>query len=214
MTSTTPPSTAASLRLEPPSALRSALVQALESKVRRRSRRRLADYRPYTKQIEFHAAGAAVRERLLMAGNQLGKTYCGAAEAAIHLTGLYPAWWGGRRFARPVRAWAGSKTGEVILHCEPIGRPRAELSGVGVAEDASVLVHRHPPGQAERLYGGQAFSHVGVRRRDLLEGADAVQDVVGVDRRDPGDVRGRGRPHDHASASFSQPRSIAQTAKA
>lgn len=48
-----------------------------------------------------------------MAGNQLGKTYCGAAEAAIHLTGLYPAWWGGRRFERPVRAWAGSKTGEV-----------------------------------------------------------------------------------------------------
>jgi phage terminase large subunit-like protein len=48
-----------------------------------------------------------------MAGNQLGKTYCGAAEAAIHLTGLYPAWWTGRRFERPVRAWAGSKTGEV-----------------------------------------------------------------------------------------------------
>lgn len=48
-----------------------------------------------------------------MAGNQLGKTYCGAAEAAIHLTGLYPDWWKGRRFTKPVRSWAGSKTGEV-----------------------------------------------------------------------------------------------------
>jgi hypothetical protein len=93
--------------------LRSELAKALEAKTRRRERNRLAAYRPYTKQIEFHAAGRSARERLLMAGNQLGKTFCGAAEAAIHLTGLYPAWWDGRRFERPVRAWAGSKTGEV-----------------------------------------------------------------------------------------------------
>lgn len=48
-----------------------------------------------------------------MAGNQLGKTYCGGAEASFHLTGRYPDWWRGRRWQRPVRAWAGSKTGEV-----------------------------------------------------------------------------------------------------
>lgn len=48
-----------------------------------------------------------------MAANQVGKTYSGAAEAAIHLTGLYPDWWEGRRLDRPVRAWAGSETGEV-----------------------------------------------------------------------------------------------------
>lgn len=113
MTSTTPPSTDASLRSLTPSGLRSELAKALESKRQRRERDRLAQYDPYAKQREFHAAGLEARERLLMAGNQLGKTYCGAAEAAIHLTGLYPAWWPGRRFARPVRAWAGSKTGEV-----------------------------------------------------------------------------------------------------
>lgn len=48
-----------------------------------------------------------------MAGNQVGKTYCGAAECAFHLTGLYPNWWEGRRWDRPVKAWAGSETGEV-----------------------------------------------------------------------------------------------------
>lgn len=48
-----------------------------------------------------------------MAGNQLGKTFSGAAEMAYHLTGDYPAWWQGRRFEQPIRAWAGSKTGEV-----------------------------------------------------------------------------------------------------
>src|SRR5262249_54476558 len=79
----------------------------------RRIRNKLAHYKPYAKQKEFHAQGVKHRERLLMAGNQLGKTYCGAAEAAMHLTGRYPAWWPGRKFNGPIRAWAGSKTGEV-----------------------------------------------------------------------------------------------------
>lgn len=48
-----------------------------------------------------------------MAGNQLGKTYCGGAEMAIHLTGKYPDWWCGKRWDRPVRAWAGSETWDV-----------------------------------------------------------------------------------------------------
>jgi hypothetical protein len=41
---------------------------------------RLARYRPYPRQAEFHAAGAAHRERLFMAGNQLGKTMMGAVK--------------------------------------------------------------------------------------------------------------------------------------
>ena len=50
----------------------------------------LGRYAPFLKQKEFHAAGGKYRERLLRAGNQLGKTYAGGAEMAMHLTGLYP----------------------------------------------------------------------------------------------------------------------------
>ena len=92
---------------------KSELVSLLEERARRARRNRLATYRPYTKQREFHDAGTEHRERLLMAGNQLGKTFSGAAEVAYHLTGLYPPWWAGRRFDNPTRWWAGSKTGEV-----------------------------------------------------------------------------------------------------
>lgn len=70
-------------------------------------------YSPHDKQEEFHNAGKAYRERLFMAGNQLGKTWAGAYEMAMHLTGLYPDWWDGRRFDDRVTAWAGSETGEV-----------------------------------------------------------------------------------------------------
>jgi len=109
--------------------LKSELVELLEERQRRKDRARLTEYLPYDKQLEFHDAGAVHRERLLMAANQVGKSYSGAAEAAFHLTGLYPEWWEGRRWDRPVRAWAGSKTGEVTrdgLQRLLVGEPKDE----------------------------------------------------------------------------------------
>lgn len=90
---------------------------ALEAKLaaekdRRRRTNQLAHFQPYPKQLEFYAAGAIHRERLLMAANRVGKTYSGAAEVAMHLTGRYPDWWPGRRFDRPTDWWAGSDTSE------------------------------------------------------------------------------------------------------
>jgi phage terminase large subunit-like protein len=73
---------------------------------------RLAYYVPYPKQRAFHAAGATARERLLMAGNQLGKTLAGGFEVAMHMTGRYPEWWCGKRFDRPVVGWVCGRTGE------------------------------------------------------------------------------------------------------
>src|ERR1700676_1860763 len=63
-------------------------------------------YKPYPKQKEFHDLGATKRERLFMAGNQIGKTWAGAFEVAMHLTGRYPDWWAGKRFDKPIKAWA------------------------------------------------------------------------------------------------------------
>jgi hypothetical protein len=60
----------------------------------------------YPKQLEFFAAGARFKERLLMAANRVGKSEAGAYEVTCHLTGLYPPWWTGRRFAEPVEVWA------------------------------------------------------------------------------------------------------------
>jgi hypothetical protein len=62
----------------------SLLLRIFEAEESRRKRnRRLATYRPYPRQAEFHAAGARHRERLFLAGNQLGKSLAGASETAI-----------------------------------------------------------------------------------------------------------------------------------
>lgn len=87
------------------------LLPLLQAKARFIEQNRLRYYRPYPKQLAFHAS--LVRERAFLAANQVGKTLGGGAEVAMHLTGRYPEWWVGRRFDKPVRAMAGSESAEL-----------------------------------------------------------------------------------------------------
>lgn len=94
---------------------------------------RLSYYEPYEYQKNFHDArdeqGTLARQRLLMAANKTGKTFCGAAEMAYHLTGVYPSWWKGYRFHGPIKAWAaGNTTANTrdIVQAELFGEPGDE----------------------------------------------------------------------------------------
>jgi phage terminase large subunit-like protein len=91
-----------------------ALARLEAAHEKRMSENRLAYYKPYAKQADFHAAGADKRERLLMAANQVGKTWSAGFETAMHATGRYPDWWKGKRFDRPIVAWAAGETSEVV----------------------------------------------------------------------------------------------------
>jgi len=104
---------------------------------------------------------------LLRAGNQLGKTYSGAAEMAYHLTGEYPDWWEGRRWDKPVKAWAGGKdTVSVRDSLQQLLLGPAEARGTGMVPKAAIeqifpargipggvdtAVIRHVSGGASRL---------------------------------------------------------------
>ncbi len=77
-------------------------------------RRQSALYTPYSKQEIFHELGATKRERLILAGNQLGKTKAGGMELRYHTTGEYPPWWTGKRFYGPTKWWASNSTNESV----------------------------------------------------------------------------------------------------
>lgn len=68
----------------------------------------------YPKHIEFMRKGATHSRRAFIAANRIGKSFTGAYETTVHLTGLYPTWWGGRRFTRPINAWIAGLTGTQI----------------------------------------------------------------------------------------------------
>lgn len=68
----------------------------------------------YPKHVEFFNAGAAYTERCFLAGNQTGKTSTGLCELYWHCSGLYPEWWTGKRFKKPITAWLCGDRGEII----------------------------------------------------------------------------------------------------
>jgi Terminase large subunit, T4likevirus-type, N-terminal len=81
-----------------------------------------------------------VRERLLMAANQFGKSFAGGMEAAMHATGIYPSWWQGRRFEEPTIGWVCGQTNEQVRDVAQrvlVGRPGS--LGTGALPKESIL---------------------------------------------------------------------------
>ena len=143
------------------------LAKLEKERVRRLSENRLGDYRPYARQAEFHRAGATARERLLMAANQVGKTWAAGFELAMHATGLYPDWWCGRRWDRPIVGWAAGVTGESTRDNPQrilLGRPSAWGTGAipksalldtsssrGLADAVDTIRVRHSSGDVSTI---------------------------------------------------------------
>jgi hypothetical protein len=141
---------------------------------RRRLENKLAHYQPYPKQVEFHSAGAQYRERLLIAGNQVGKSLAAMMELTFHITGLYPDWWQGLRFDRPIRAWACGETSEVVRETTQrllLGEPGSHGTGCipknmlvevtparGLAELADTIRVKHVSGGISTITL-KAYSH-------------------------------------------------------
>ena len=110
----------------PPEKVEAAITRLEAMKAQRAAENKLAHYRPYPKQVAFHAAGVRCRERLLIAANQSGKSLAGAMECAMHATGRYPDWWKGRRFDKPTIGWGAGTTNETTRDTVQrilVGRP-------------------------------------------------------------------------------------------
>lgn len=97
----------------------------------------------YKKQMQFFANGAKDDERGLFGGNRTGKTHCGVYEDVLHLTGLYPEWWPGRTFNRPIEMWAATDTAKNtrdILQEKFCGKPGIEQAhGTGMIPGDLIL---------------------------------------------------------------------------
>jgi phage terminase large subunit-like protein len=141
------------------------LLELLEAKAKLKAESKLLRYKPYAKQKKFH--NTISRERLFMAGNQIGKTYCSANEIAYHLTGLYPDWWKGRKFDAPTVGWAAGVTSESTrdtLQRLLVGRPselgtgaipgkliESMTSARGIADALDTVMVRHKGGGLSQI---------------------------------------------------------------
>lgn len=114
------------------------------------------------KHREFLFAGKRYHERYASWSNQTGKSTAATYELTLHLTGLYPDWWEGRRFSKPIKAWAAGSSHETtrnIIQQELMGPIGAwgtgmipadcivsKMSKTGVSGGIDTLVVKHKSG--------------------------------------------------------------------
>lgn len=183
------------------------LLAHLEEREARKRRRKLYSYFPdqgplsrdkYQKHMSFFASGSTHPERLFMAGNRVGKTESGGGyELTLHLTGNYPEWWTGKRFTKPVSAWAAGDTGKTvrdIIQFKLLGKPGEYGTGLipgdvlerttpkqGVPEAVDTIYVKHASG---------GFSTCVLKsydqKRESFQGTE--QDVIWLDEEPPLDI--------------------------
>lgn len=183
------------------------LIELNDERERRAKYRKLFSYYPetgrlrrelYTKHTTYFEAGSRYRQRLMMAANRVGKTEgVGGYEMTLHLTGRYPQWWNGRRFEKPITAWAAGDTGKSvreIIQKKLIGPIHDKGSGLiplddivkttpkqGVPEAIDTLQIRHVSGGISTL-NLKSYD----QKRISFQGTEI--DVIWLDEEPPLDI--------------------------
>ncbi len=181
----------------------------LEEKRRRKVERKYLEYFPdtgplrrelYPKHIAFFRAGTRYRERLMLAANRVGKTESvGLYEVMLHATGLYPDWWEGRRYTKPIRAWVAGDTGKTVREIlqlkllGPVGQwgtgliPKEKIgriskaTGIPDAVDAIYIKHTNNTGP-DSVITLKSYD----QRRESFQGAEP--DIILLDEEPPEDI--------------------------
>jgi phage terminase large subunit-like protein len=155
-------------------------------------------YYNYPRHMEFFKSGALYKERLFLAANRVGKSMAGAYEVACHATGVYPDWWEGYRFDKPVHVWVAGSTRETTSDApqkELLGPPGEIGTGMiarkaikkiepwhGVAGSAGAAwIYHQPTGGISRI-GFKTYD----QKRRSFEGT--AKHIIWFDEEPPADI--------------------------
>jgi phage terminase large subunit-like protein len=86
-------------------------------------------FRPFEHQLQFFKT--STDRRGILAANRIGKTVSTCYETAMHLTGLYPDWWQGRRYPGAITAMVsgeGWSQVALVLQKELLGTPDVKIT--------------------------------------------------------------------------------------
>ena len=183
-------------------------LNLLKEKSQRLKFNKIAQYFPadgplsrdnYPKHMKFFTLGTSFSERCIMAANRVGKSESvGAYETTLHATGNYPDWWSGKRFNKPIKAWAAgttSTTARDIVQYKLIGSPEEFGTGMipkdriikttpkagGVPNAVDTILVKHISGGTSRIKI-KAYAE----GRKSFEGTE--QDWVWLDEECPEDI--------------------------
>ena len=151
----------------------------------------------YLKHMAFYEAGATFNFRLFLAANRSGKTISGLFETTCHATGVYPDWWKGKRFDKPLNILVcGKKSDTVrdILQFGLLGRKSTVGTGmipreyIGKIFSARGVVDAVDYVEIKHISGGLSV----INFKSYTEGRDSFEgttyDLVWFDEEPPLDV--------------------------
>ena len=136
----------------------SSLAEVILSREEYKKYHQLFYYESYPFQKAFHHAkdrqtyisgdydpreGSMAIQRALVCANQIGKTHSAGMETAMHLTGIYPSWWDGIRFNKPVSWLVLGKTNDTtrdVCQKELFGDPKIPVMlGTGAIPKENIV---------------------------------------------------------------------------
>ena len=183
------------------------LLKLLEEKEKRKKYNKLFSYFPdegplrrelYQKHLEFFRAGKDYHQRLALAANRVGKTEgMGGYEFTLHLTGLYPDWWEGKRFDRPVHTWTAgdsAKTVRDVIQFKLLG-PISDIGSGLIPKDCIIdSTPKHgTPEAIDSLYVRHVSGGISTvqfksydQKRKAFQGTK--KDIIWLDEEPPQDV--------------------------
>ena len=175
-------------------------LELLREQKKRLRFNRIDQYDPYPYQQQFHETSKDSNQRLLMAANRIGKSFCGAAEMSYHLRGIYPDWWKGRRYDQPITAWAGGVSNETtrdIVQAELLGSPDdPDAFGSGAIPKNYIIKTERKPGVPNaksvalirHVSGGNSSLHFKAYEMGVEKWQGRSVDVVWLDEEPSRDI--------------------------
>ena len=175
-------------------------LELLREQKKRLRFNRIDQYDPYPYQQQFHETSKDSNQRLLMAANRIGKSFCGAAEMSYHLRGIYPDWWKGRRYDQPITAWAGGVSNETtrdIVQADLLGSPDdPDAFGSGAIPKNYIIKTERKPGVPNaksvalirHVSGGNSSLHFKAYEMGVEKWQGRSVDVVWLDEEPSRDI--------------------------
>ena len=175
-------------------------LELLREQKKRLRFNRIDQYDPYPYQQQFHETSKDSNQRLRMAANRIGKSFCGAAEMSYHLRGIYPDWWKGRRYDQPITAWAGGVSNETtrdIVQAELLGSPDdPDAFGSGAIPKNYIIKTERKPGVPNaksvalirHVSGGNSSLHFKAYEMGVEKWQGRSVDVVWLDEEPSRDI--------------------------
>jgi phage terminase large subunit-like protein len=185
-----------------PKSVLSEAVQIGAALKRLKETNKLTSWKPYPKQLDWLYDHH--KTKVLLGGNQIGKTSTASYEVALHLTGKYPNDWKGIRFDHPIEIWVAGVTAARVRDTlqeklfGPIGQTGTGFIPLDCIDKSLIIMkpgipHAMDRAQIKHASGGLASIQFFSYKQGMEDFMGSTVTMILFDEEPPADIYGECR---------------------